>query len=225
MRCFSTETGVSGGEAAARDSSSTWPGLAQPLEGERVTLEPLSERHRDPLYEASRDPEIWLWLDREAGAGRAGFDGWFDARMGAAEAGLECPFATLSSVDGSAIGSSTYLNLRPEHRGLEIGWTWVAPSSWRSGANVEAKLLMLGHAFEDLGCIRVEFKTDARNERSRGALAALRATFEGILRKHMLPRGVGERDSAYFSVLDDEWPAVKANLEARLESVGAAHHA
>ena len=92
-----------------------------------------------------------------------------------------------------------------------------------TGANVEAKLLMLGHAFDDAGCIRVEFKTDARNERSRGALAALPATFEGTLRKHMLPRGIGERDSAYFSILDDEWPMVKSNLEARLQAaaVGA----
>jgi RimJ/RimL family protein N-acetyltransferase len=133
----------------------TWPGLAQRLTGRLVTLEPLAEAHRDQLYEVSREPETWHWLDREAGATREGFDGWYDNRLSGAAAGVECPFATLSAAGESPIGSSTYLNLRPEHRGLEVGWTWLAPSAWRTGANVEAKLLMLGHAFEEMGCIRV----------------------------------------------------------------------
>ena len=123
---------------------------------------------------------------------------------------------TRSLATGEPIGSSSYLAARPEHAGLEIGWTWLHPSAWRSGANVEAKLLMLAHAFDELGAMRVEFKTDARNERSRAALAALPATFEGVFRKHMLMPVVGVRDSAYYSVVDEDWPDVRANLERRL---------
>jgi RimJ/RimL family protein N-acetyltransferase len=115
------------------------------------------------------------------------------------------------------IGGSAFVTLRPEHRGLEIGWTWLTPTAWETGANVEAKLLMLQHAFDRLGCMRVEFKTEARNERSRAALAALPAQYEGVFRKHVL-RPYGIRDSAYYSVVDDEWPAVKANLVRRRDA-------
>ena len=110
------------------------------------------------------------------------------------------------------LGSTRYLALRPEHRSLEIGWTWLTPEAWGTGANIEAKLLMLGDAFERLGCLRVELKTDARNERSRGAMAALPAQFEGVHRKQMLVRDGLRRDSAWYSVIDDEWPEVRANL-------------
>ena len=125
---------------------------------------------------------------------------------------------TLDARSGEPLGSSRYLNLRPEHRGLEIGWTWLAKRAWGTGANIEAKLLMLEHAFDRLGCMRVEFKTDAQNSRSRGALAALPAQFEGVFRKHML---VGDdrstvRDSAWYSITDEEWPEVRENLEQRL---------
>jgi RimJ/RimL family protein N-acetyltransferase len=106
--------------------------------------------------------------------------------------------------------------LRPADRALEIGWTWLNPAAWGAGINVEQKLLLLGHAFERLGCVRVELKTDARNERSRAAMEAIPAQFEGILRNHMIVPDVGQRDSAYFSVIDDEWPAVRANLLSRL---------
>ena len=103
---------------------------------------------------------------------------------------------------------------------VEIGYTWLNPAAWGTGANVEAKLLMIGHAFAVLGCARVEFKTDARNERSRAALAAIPAQFEGVLRNHMMVFGVGRRDSAYFSVIDSEWPEVRRNLETRLAGGG-----
>jgi len=99
---------------------------------------------------------------------------------------------------------------------VEIGWTWLHPSAWRSGVNVEAKLMMMRHAFETLGCVRVELKTDARNERSRTAIAAIPAQFEGILRNHMIVPGIGQRDSAYYSVIESEWPGVKEKLEARV---------
>ena len=118
-------------------------------------------------------------------------------------------------LEGQLVRSS-YLAPRPIHDGVEIGNTWLTPSAWRRGVNVEAKLLMLGFAFEDLGCMRVELKTDARNERSRGAMEALPAKFEGIHRKHMLMPITGPRNSAYFSIVDDEWPAVRENLERRL---------
>jgi RimJ/RimL family protein N-acetyltransferase len=154
----------------------------------------------------------------DASRSRDAFGRWFEAALATAESGLEVPFATLDARTGEPIGSTRFLALRPEHHGLEIGWTWIRSSRWDSGANVEAKLLQLGHAFERHGCMRVEFKTDARNERSRRALAALPAQFEGIFRKHML---VGDdrdrlRDSAYYSITDHEWPEVKANLLRRL---------
>jgi RimJ/RimL family protein N-acetyltransferase len=131
------------------------------------------------------------------------------------------PFATLDARDGTPIGSTRYLELRPEHGVLEIGWTWLAPSAWRTGANAEAKLLQLEHAFERLGARRVEFKTDAQNERSRAALAALPAEFEGVFRKHMLVRGGENRDSAWYAIVDDDWPAVRDNLLGRLGRQGA----
>lgn len=192
-----------------------WPPPDRPLEGGFVRLEPLIEEHREPLRSVADHPEIWQWIDRRVTESGDGFDQWFDGRLLARRMGDEHAYATLGT-DGSPLGSSSYLAPRPIHDGVEIGWTWLTPSAWRSGANVEAKLLMLGFAFEELGCMRVELKTDARNERSRGAMEALPAKFEGIFRKHMLMPGVGVRDSAYFSIVDDEWPSVRQNLERRL---------
>ena len=189
--------------------------LAARLEGSIVILEPLAEKHAEGLWEAAQAPEIWRWL-YHVGASRERFDKWWRLTMDAAASGAESPFATRERSSGKLIGSSRYLNVRPPDRVVEIGWTWLAPNAWGSGANVEAKLLMLEHAFETLGCLRVEFKTDARNERSRAALSALPAQFEGIMRKHMTVPDVGVRDSAYFSVIDDEWPEVRANLRRRL---------
>ena len=190
--------------------------LNPPLEGSIVTLEPLRPDHAEELWEAAQAAEIWAWLvrieeDREL------FDHWLELTSEAAAAGREGPFATRDVASGQVIGSSRFLNVRPADRVVEIGWTWLHPSAWGSGANVEAKLLMMRHAFETLDCVRVEFKTDARNERSRAALAALPAQFEGILRNHMIMPTIGQRDSAYYSVIDSEWPAVKANLERRLK--------
>ncbi|HST68826.1 MAG TPA: GNAT family protein [Solirubrobacterales bacterium] len=192
-----------------------WPPPERALEGDRVRLEPLVEDHREPLRSVADHPEVWQWTDRRVTESKQGFDQWFDGRLLARKLGEEHAFATLK-VDGEPLGSSSYLAPRPIHDGVEIGWTWLTPSAWRSGANVEAKLLMLGFAFEQLGCMRVELKTDARNERSRGAMEALPAKFEGIFRKHMRMPVTGVRDSAYFSVVDDEWPSVRENLKQRL---------
>ena len=190
------------------------------LEGNIVRLEPLARRHEEGLFEAAQDERIWRWMPYDASASSERFHAWLEDALAASEAGTEGAFATLDAGTGRPVGSTRYLALRPEHRGLEIGWTWLAPVCWQTGANVEAKLLMLRHAFEDLGCLRVEFKTDARNDRSRAALAALPAQFEGVFRKHMLVRGGQRRDSAYYSVIDDEWPEVMENLEQRLDTIG-----
>jgi N-acetyltransferase len=190
-------------------------GLTKRLEGEIVTLEPLTEENAEELWEAAQAPEIWEWLANLNQRER--FDLWLELTFAAVREGAEGPFLTRERASGTAVGSSRYLNVRPADRVVEIGWTWLNPRAWRTGANVEAKLLMLEHAFGTLGCVRVEFKTDARNERSRAALAALPAQFEGILRNHMIVPDVGQRDSAYFSVIDSEWPAVRANLRRRLD--------
>lgn len=124
--------------------------------------------------------------------------------------------------DGALVGSTSYLNVRPADRVLEIGNTWLAPQAWGTGANVEAKLLLMEHAFEREGFLRVEFKTDAKNEQARAALAALPSEFEGVFRKHMVVRGGERRDSAWYSVIDEDWPAVKAALRERLARKAAA---
>jgi N-acetyltransferase len=184
------------------------------LEGTHVRLEPLTEAHADGLWEASRDPRTWRWLSTHQPTTRAELDAWLGEALTAAHAGRELPLATLR--DGTVVGSTRFLALRPEHGSVEIGWTWLHPSTWGTGVNVEAKLLMLRQAFETWGVRRVELKTDARNERSRGAMEAMGATFEGIHRKHMLVRAGENRDSAWYSIVDDEWPRVRVGLEARL---------
>ena len=192
-----------------------WQQLMQRLEGGLISLEPIREEHREPLRAAAADPVIWAWMQID-GSEPEGFDRWFAHALREAAAEREAPFVTIRREGGPVLGSTRYMTLRPEHRGVEIGNTWLARSAWSSGANIEAKLLMLEHAFERAGVMRVEFKTDARNERARGALAALPARFEGVHRKHMLVRGGERRDSAWYAVVDDDWPEVKAALEARL---------
>jgi N-acetyltransferase len=191
-----------------------WQKLTERLEGRLIVLEPIRAEHEEGLRTAAADPIVWRWMQVDAST-TDGFDLWFAHALREAAAEREDPFATVDRESGRVLGSTRYLSLRPEHRGAEIGNTWLTPSAWSSGANVEAKLLMLGHAFERAGAMRVEFKTDARNVESRRALEALPATFEGILRKHMLIHA-GIRDSAYYAIVDDEWPQVKANLERRL---------
>jgi RimJ/RimL family protein N-acetyltransferase len=187
----------------------THPGT---LAGEVVRLAPLGREHLDGLWDASRDPVAWRWLSVVQPSTRDELLAWLDEALD----GPYFPFATVVASSGEVAGSTRFLALRPEYRSVEIGWTWLAPAAWGTGANVEAKLLMLEHAFEGWGCRRVEFKTDALNERSRGALEALGATFEGVHRKHMLVRGGENRDSAWYSIVDDEWPAVRELLLGRL---------
>jgi RimJ/RimL family protein N-acetyltransferase len=193
------------------------------LEGSVVRMEPLAEQHREGLRDALGDPAVWRWTRIDASTSSAAFDAWFDEALELTAARREFAFATVDIASTRPVGSSRYLSFRPDDRGLEIGWTLVGPAAWGGGANSEAKLLMLEHAFLQLGCARVEFKTDARNERARSALAALPSTFEGIFRKHMLMYGGRWRDSAWYAITDDDWPAAREQLQQRVrrQSEGA----
>ena len=185
------------------------------LEGRRVRLEPLGLEHVGQLAEIALDPAVWQWtLARPTDEG--GLRAWAETAIAGRAAGTEYPFVTLDAATGRPIGSSRYMNIVPEHLRLEIGWTWIAPAWQRTGANREAKLLMLGHAFDTLGCRRVEFKTDSLNAPSRAALLGIGAQFEGIFRNHMVMPGGRMRHSAWYSVIDEEWPAVREGLERSL---------
>jgi RimJ/RimL family protein N-acetyltransferase len=186
------------------------------FEGRRVVLEPLALGHLEGLIEAAQQDEIFTWFPEDPSVSAEAMRQMVTAALEAGGQGREVPFAILDAAGGEPVGSTRFLELRLEHLRAEIGWTWLTPRVWRTGANVEAKLMLLGHAFERVGLRRVEFKTDARNARSRGALEALGARFEGIFRKHMVIRDGAVRDSAYYSVIDDEWPGLRSRLEARL---------
>jgi RimJ/RimL family protein N-acetyltransferase len=180
-----------------------------PLDGRIVRLELIDERHREGLREAAeREPQIHRFTNLYS----LGFDRWFDVAL---ESEVEIPFVV--HVDGRPVGSTRYLNVEPFHRRTEIGWTWLERGQWGTGANIETKLLLLENAFDRAGLMRVEFKTDARNLRVRGALLGIGATFEGIFRKHMvLPYSI--RDSAWYAIVDDDWPRVKSMLEQKVEA-------
>jgi len=186
------------------------------LEGRWVRLEPLAMRHAGDLAAVSGDAEIWRYMPASLmTAGQV--EEWLAATLAMQATGAVLPFAIVERASGRAIGSTRYLSIVPQDRGIEIGWTWLARAAWRTPVNTECKYLLLRHAFETLGCIRVQLKTDRRNERSRRAIERIGAQFEGILRNHMImPYGL--RDSAYYSIIDAEWPAVQSNLVARLYS-------
>ena len=185
------------------------------LEGRIVRLEPLSMAHLADLAEVALDPAIWQWtLARPTD--KAILGEWIQAALANAATGAEMPFATLDAATGKAIGSTRFMSIVPEHRRLEIGWTWLGKARQLSGANREAKLLQMTHAFETLGAYRVEFKTDSLNEPARRALLGIGSTFEGIFRNHMIMPGGRLRHSAYYSVVAEEWPAVKARLGAAI---------
>ena len=190
------------------------------FKGDRVVVEPLAAEHEAGLVAAAGDPDMFAWMPVDMASSRGALHDWLTTTLAAGRAGREVPYAIVSARTGEVLGSTRFMEIRLEHLRAEIGWTWVARPAWSTGVNIETKLLLLGHAFETAGLRRVEFKTDARNERSRGALLALGATFEGILRKHMVVRDGGERDSAYYSVIDDDWPAVKRHLRGRLDELG-----
>lgn len=185
------------------------------LEGRIVRLEPLTLDHLDDLAEVAFAGELWRWTVVQP-ANRDELRAWIEAAVTTREAGAEMAFATIDRSTGKAIGSTRFMTIVPEHRRLEIGWTWVALAWQRRGANREAKYLQLRHAFEELGANRVEFKTDSLNEKANPALAAIGATFEGTFRNHMIMPGNRLRHSNFYSVAVEDWPTVKARLEAAL---------
>jgi N-acetyltransferase len=198
-----------------------WDDLAPRLEGQLVVLEPLRRDHLNGLFEAARPLEIWEFWPFNPASDRRRFEEWLADVLRAVASGTQARFVTLDAHTERPIGSTSFCTLRPEHRGLEIGWTWLTPSAWGTGANAEAKLLQLSHAFCQLGCQRVEFETDELNVRSRHALEALPARFEGVLRDlKLLPDG-HKRSSAIYSILDGEWPAIEERLQQRVRK--AAH--
>lgn len=183
------------------------------LTGRFVRLEPIEERHRDDLLAAAAEDQVtfrYMGSDLSVGA-----SAW-SAYLADAQRPDYVAWATVDAATGRAIGSTRFGDIAPEHGRVEIGWTWIAPSHQRSALNTEAKLLQLTYAFDELGATRVALKTDGRNLRSQAAIARLGAQREGTLRRHLrLPDGF-IRDTVYFSILAEEWPAVKARLEERL---------
>jgi RimJ/RimL family protein N-acetyltransferase len=183
------------------------------LDGKHVRLEPLEERHREALRPAAQHPEIFAVTTSALGAL---FDPYIDNALKRSTGEHELAFAVLLKAERRHVGMTRYLNIEAPHKKLEIGSTWYEPSVWGGPVNPECKYLLMRHAFETLGFHRVEYKTDVRNARSRAAILKLGATQEGIFRKHMIMADGHVRDSVYFSIIDSDWPAVKAGLEKRL---------
>ncbi|MCP3104730.1 GNAT family N-acetyltransferase [Myxococcus sp. K15C18031901] len=188
------------------------------LEGTMVRLEPLALEHA-PALEALCEPDLFAHFSQVLRT-REDVESYIRAALRGAEAGVERPFVILGQKTGEALGSTRYMDIQREHRTLEVGSTWLARRAWRTVVNTECKYLLFRHAFESLGVMRVQLKTDRRNTRSRAAIERVGARFEGILRHHMLVRGGQVRDSAYYGVIDTEWPEVKARLEAMLRREG-----
>jgi RimJ/RimL family protein N-acetyltransferase len=187
------------------------------LEGLHVRLEPLSETHLDGLAQVGLDEELWRWIPTAVRT-RDDMLAYIQLALNEKERGVSLPFAIMEKATSRAIGSTRYGNIERTHHRVEIGWTWVAVPWQRTPINTEAKYLLLRHAFESLGCMRVELKTDSLNERSRAAILRIGAREEGLFRNHMITASGRRRHTVYFSIIDSEWPAVKARLEANLRA-------
>jgi RimJ/RimL family protein N-acetyltransferase len=186
------------------------------LTGRVVRLEPLSEAHTPELTAAGLDERIWRYMRYGNITSEKQMRSWIEEILQAQYQGTDLPFAVVHLATGVAIGSTRYLNILHEHRALEIGGTWYAVAHQRTAVNTECKLMLLHHAFENLECVRVQFKTDLRNKRSQRALERIGAFKEGVLRNHMvLPNGF-VRHSVFYSIIDSEWPNVKTLLEGML---------
>jgi len=188
------------------------------LTGRVVRLEPLSVKHIADLVTAAQDPHIWEYMVYGYLGNEEAMRAWVEMLLRWQAQGTDLPFAVIHLGSDRAIGGTRYLEIRPAHRGLEIGGTWYTPAYQRTAVNTECKYLLLSHAFNQLGCVRVQFKTDARNLRSQAAIERIGAVKEGVLRQHMYTPAGYLRDSVYYSILDREWPAVKNRLEDQLYS-------
>lgn len=186
------------------------------LEGDHVRLEPLTPGHLDALCAVGLDDALWRWTPRQIRS-RGDMAAYVDAALAGQAAGHMLPFAIVEQHGGQVVGSTRFGAIDGANRRLEIGWTWIGRAWQRTAVNTEAKLLLLRHAFDVLGCLRVEFKTDALNARSRRAIRRLGAVEEGTLRKHVVTESGRIRDTVYYSIVDDEWPRVATTLATRLE--------
>ena len=188
-----------------------------PLSGRHVRLEPLQFSHAAGLFAASQHPEIWRWLPLPMFGSVTAVEEWIAEAHRLQAAGSDVPYATVRCADECPVGATRFLEIRRPHRSLEIGWTWLTPGAQRTPVNSEAKFLMLRHAFETHGAVRLQLKTDERNAQSRAAILRLGAVFEGVLRNFQTRAHDGYvRNTAMYSITDTEWPVVKARLAARL---------
>lgn len=187
------------------------------LEGEHVRLIPLEKKHKEDLLKAASDGNLWeLWFTSVPS--EKTIEQYINRALDQKEKGLEYPFVVVEKSAGKIIGSTRYYNIQPEHRRLEIGYTWYAKTFQRTGVNTECKYLLLQYAFETLNCIAVQFMTDSHNERSRAAIARIGAKQDGVLRHHRLNTNGTYRDSVVFSITDNEWPSVKKSLNYKMDS-------
>jgi RimJ/RimL family protein N-acetyltransferase len=186
------------------------------LEGARLRLEPLTRSHHAMLCAVGLDDELWRWIPKPVRTAEEMAE-YVAFALAEQAAGRALPFAVIDKATGQAVGSTRFGAIEPAHRRVEIGWTWLAPPYHRTAANTEAKYLLLCHAFETLGCIRVELKTDSLNERSRAAIRRIGAREEGTLRNHMITASGRLRHTVYYSIIAEEWPEVKQGLERRLD--------
>ena len=187
------------------------------LTGAHVQLEPLAKAHLAGLAEVGLDQELWRWIPTPVRT-QEEMAAYIETALDEQARGMSLPFAIMEQATGRAIGSTRYGNIDRTHHRVEIGWTWLARESQRTAMNTEAKYLLLRHAFETLGCLRVELKTDSLNEKSRAAILRIGAQEEGVFRNHMITSTGRVRHTVYFSIIDSEWPTVKARLEAKLKS-------
>ena len=186
------------------------------LEGRHVRLEPMTEAHVPGLTAIGMNDEIWMNMPYGFMKSEQDIRVWVRGVLGHAAEGTDLPFAVIHLASGNVAGATRYMEIRPEHRGLEIGGTWYGADFQRTVVNTECKYLLLRHAFDVLGCIRVQLKTDLRNERSQRAIERIGATREGLLRNHMVMPDGRFRHSVYYSILDTEWPQVRLKLEGLL---------
>ncbi|HLF03211.1 MAG TPA: GNAT family protein [Anaerolineales bacterium] len=186
------------------------------LTGRYVQLEPLSLSHAPGLWEAGNDPEIWRFMPYGQIDSFAKMGGWVEEMLRRGARDSDLPFAIIHLASGQPAGATRYMTIERHNRSLEIGGSWLGRAFWRTPANTESKYLLLRHAFESLGCVRVQFRTDLRNERSQRAIERLGAVREAVFRKYTIMPDGHQRSSAFYSIIDDEWPSVKARLEAFL---------
>ncbi len=194
------------------------------MTGKHIRLVPLRPAHAPALLDVGRSSEIWEWMPTRP-VSSATMDGWLKKAMQAESQGREYPFVVILAQSDRLVGSTRYLDVQEDDRTVEIGWTWYAPDTWGGIVNPEAKYLLMRHAFDDWGAIRVALKTDIRNLHSQAAIKKLGATYEGLLRNHRIRHDGSYRDTVVFSITEREWPAVKSRLEQRIERLTPAGRA